>query len=88
VVEDVVAHPLFAGTPAAEVMREAGALACQSTPLLDASGRVLGVLSTHYERPHAPSTEELQVLDVVTARASHWLSGASALTCSSCAPAA
>jgi GAF domain-containing protein len=36
--------------------------AVQSTPLLDHSGRLLGVISTHYRRPHRPSDRELALL--------------------------
>jgi GAF domain-containing protein len=57
-------------------MQRAGALACQSTPLVSGSGELLGMLSTHYERPHEPLPEELQVVDLVARVASRWLSGA------------
>jgi hypothetical protein len=73
VVEDVRSHPVFSGTPALEVMREAAALACQSTPLLGHSGEVLGMLSTHYDRPHQPSPQELEVIDAIAANAASWM---------------
>ncbi len=63
VVSEVGTHPIFAGTEAAEVMTSAGAAACQSTPLLDVSGSVIGMLSTHYERPHEPTAAELSAID-------------------------
>jgi hypothetical protein len=34
----------------------------QSTPLVDNNGRLLGVISTHYRRPHLPSDRELALL--------------------------
>ena len=49
IVEDVAAHPIFAGR-AREVMLRAGARAVQSTPLVAPSGGLLGVVSTHYGR--------------------------------------
>ena len=42
IVDDVLNSPIFAGTPALEVMVAAGARAVQSTPLVSRSGRVLG----------------------------------------------
>jgi len=42
VIADVLTHPIFAGTPALEVMDGACARACQSTPLVSRSGEVLG----------------------------------------------
>ena len=75
IVNDVLVDPGFKGTAAADVMRNAGALACQSTPLLGGLGQVIGMLSTHYERPHQPSLEELAVIDHVTLRTSLLLAG-------------
>lgn len=75
VVADVLNDPIFAGTPAAGVMREAGALAVQSTPLRDGSGDVIGMLSTHYEQPHEPTQGELEVIDRVSQVAARWLGG-------------
>lgn len=54
-------------------MDDAGARAVQSTPLLGPSGQVIGMLSTHYERPHIPSPEELQAIDAIAERTSFWL---------------
>ena len=78
VVEDVLASPIFAGTAAAEIMAQGGALACQSTPLLDDTSRVIGMLNTHYDRPHRPSARELELIDLVARRASHRLAQARA----------
>lgn len=75
IVDDVLTDPGFKGTEAADVMRNAGALACQSTPLLGGLGQVIGMLSTHYERPHQPSLEELAVIDHVALRTSLLLAG-------------
>lgn len=63
VVEDVTNNPIFVGTAALEVMLDAGALAVQSTPLVSPFGHTLGVLSTHYRKPHRPHARELDVLD-------------------------
>src|SRR6185312_10426155 len=51
IVDDVSQSAIFPNTVAREVMLEAGAPSVQSTPLLGRSGRVLGMLSTHYQKP-------------------------------------
>jgi GAF domain-containing protein len=77
VVSDVHSDPIFAGTTAEEVMELAHARACQSTPLFGASGEVIGVLSTHYERPRRPGPEELEVVGRIAERTAFWLNGGS-----------
>jgi signal transduction histidine kinase/CheY-like chemotaxis protein len=69
IVSDVASSEIFAGSPALSVMLAAGARAVQSTPLVSRSGRVLGVLSTHYHAPHRPSHRELRLLDVLARQA-------------------
>ena len=69
VVHDVADSPIFAGTPALEVMRAAGARAVQSTPLISRAGRRLGMLSTHYRRPYRPDARELRLLDMLARQA-------------------
>lgn len=75
IVADIAREPPFAGTLAGEVMREAGALAVQSTPLLAASGELIGVLSTHYDEPLVPSARALEALDRLARRTASWLEG-------------
>lgn len=75
VVNDVLADSGFAATAAADVMRNAGARACQSTPIFGGLGQVIGMLSTHYERPHQPAVEELAAIDRITLRTSFLLAG-------------
>ena len=70
IVEDVRNSPIFAGTPALEVMLAAGAQAVQSTPLVSRSGRVLGMFSTHYRHaPQRPSERALRLLDILARQA-------------------
>ncbi|HKY08322.1 MAG TPA: GAF domain-containing protein [Candidatus Binatia bacterium] len=52
VVQDITTSPIFLGTEALEVMLDAGIRAVTSTPLIDDSGEILGVLSVHYRQPH------------------------------------
>ena len=72
VVENVERDPLFAGASRA-IMLDAGARAVQSTPLIACSGAVLGMLSTHYERPYRPREEELEAIDRIAADTARWL---------------
>jgi signal transduction histidine kinase/ActR/RegA family two-component response regulator len=64
IVEDVTASPVFAGQTL-DVMLKANARAVQSTPLVNRSGRTLGMFSTHYHAPHLPSERSLRLLDVM-----------------------
>jgi len=73
VVSDVATDPIFAGTEAARVMQEASARAVQSTPLVSPDGNILGMLSTHFDRPHRPSESELAIVDQIARRAAFWL---------------
>ena len=65
VVEDVAQSSLFSGSKALEAMLAAGARAVQSTPLISHSGRVLGIVSTHYRVPTRPNERQLRALDVL-----------------------
>jgi hypothetical protein len=68
IVEDVTQSPIFHGNPALEVILDAGARSVQSTPLVDASGRILGMLSTHWRHPHRLTESELSMLDLLAKR--------------------
>jgi CRP-like cAMP-binding protein len=48
--------------PHRAIAAAAGFRAVQSTPLLDGSGRLQGVLSTHFRRAHHPQHERLRLL--------------------------
>jgi GAF domain-containing protein len=73
VVEEVCSHPIFRGAPAEAVMREARIGAVQSTPLVGASGALLGMLSTHHRKPRRFDAAALQRIDRVAARAARWI---------------
>jgi GAF domain-containing protein len=60
VIEDVHLDPGFA--PHRGIAAASGFRAVQSTPLVDLSGRMVGVVSTHYGRPFRPSDRDLQIL--------------------------
>jgi hypothetical protein len=54
-------------------MLQANARAVQSTPLIGRSGDVLGVFSTHYDRPCRPDEHDLDVIDHIGGRTAYWL---------------
>lgn len=65
VVEDVESDPIFLGTEAREVLLREGVRAVQSTPLLNRAGSLVGILSTHYQRPIRPGAAELRMIDTL-----------------------
>ncbi|WP_267641003.1 ATP-binding protein [Haloarchaeobius amylolyticus] len=62
VVEDVMADEAF--RPHREVAASVPYRAVQSTPIVDSSGTLLGMLSTHFRNPHRPSERELKLTDL------------------------
>jgi signal transduction histidine kinase/ActR/RegA family two-component response regulator len=69
VVTDLDHDPIFAEPTARGVMQRAGVRACQSTPLLSRTRRVLGMVSTHFDVPHQASARELQLMDLFARQA-------------------
>jgi PAS domain S-box-containing protein len=64
IVSDIETHEAFARTDL-DALRRIGIRAGQSTPLVARSGRLLGMISTHWRKPHRPTERELQYLDVL-----------------------
>jgi GAF domain-containing protein len=60
VVIDVSLDAWFA--PHRDIAAAAAFRAVQSTPLIDRSGRLLGVVSTHYPRPYSPSARDREII--------------------------
>jgi signal transduction histidine kinase len=69
VVSDIEMCDVMAGTSDFEACRRSGIRAVQSTPLVSRSGRLLGVLSTHWHQPHEPPERALRLLDVLARQA-------------------
>jgi PAS domain S-box-containing protein len=69
VVPDVEACEAMVGTADLNAFRWSGIRAVQSTPLIARSGRLLGMISTHWRKPHHPKELELQPLDVLARQA-------------------
>lgn len=74
VVEDIETEPIFA--PYREVARQAGFRAVHSTPLITRSGKVVGVLSTHFRRPHRPSDRDIHLIDLCARQAVDFIENA------------
>ena len=68
IVEDIAAEPQFASlVPAASAH---GFRAVQSTPLFDRDGELMGMISTHFDRPHRPTDAQPRLLDMYLQHAS------------------
>jgi PAS domain S-box-containing protein len=69
IVPDVELSDFMAGSEDLETYRRAGIRAVQSTPLATRDGCLLGMISTHWRRPHQPSERDLRLLDVLARQA-------------------
>ena len=69
IVPDIEASEFVADSANTAEYRRSGIRAVQSTPLLSRSGRLLGMISTHWRTPHQPSERDLRSLDVVARQA-------------------
>jgi signal transduction histidine kinase len=66
IVENIDESPVFPrGTPGYDAQIRADVRAMQSTPVISRSGRPLGMVSTHYRRPHAPVERVLRLMDLL-----------------------
>ena len=63
IVPDVACSPIFPDADCLEVMLDAGVRAVQSTPLIAKSGRIWGMLSTHYRNVNHPGLKDLRLID-------------------------
>jgi PAS domain S-box-containing protein len=70
-VEDVLTDPGFA--PHRRIAASAGFRAVQSTPLFGRNGAPLGMLSTHFRRPHRPTLRELNLTDLYARQAAEMI---------------
>jgi PAS domain S-box-containing protein len=69
IVPDVDTSELMAGTDDLETYRQTGIRAVQTTPLLARSGKLLGMISTHWRDPHLPPASDLGLFDVLARQA-------------------
>jgi PAS domain S-box-containing protein len=72
-VEDVRESEVFAGQPSKKVLLDAGVRAVTSTPLLASTGNLLGMISTHFAKPHRPDERELHLMDLLARQTADYL---------------
>jgi GAF domain-containing protein len=73
VVDDVLNDAEYAALrPAAA---EAGYRAVQSTPLIATGGRLVGMVSTHFARPHTPSPHDMRMTELYARLAADFIAG-------------
>ena len=73
IVSDVQQCAFMAGSEDLQTFLRLGIRAVQSTPLVSRSGRLLGMLSTHWKNPHQPADFDLHLLDVLARQASDFV---------------
>lgn len=66
---DVERSDCMAGIQDLETCLRMGIHAVQTTPLVSREGRVLGMISTHWKKPHEPAEHDLRLLDVLARQA-------------------
>jgi PAS domain S-box-containing protein len=69
VVGDIETCEFMAGTREQQEYRRAGIRGVQSTPLRSRTGRLLGMLSTHWRTPHTPAEDDFRFFDVLARQA-------------------
>ena len=69
IVPDIELNDIMVGSEDLEICRQTGIRAMQSTPLVSRDGSLLGMISTHWRRPHEPSERDLRLLDVLARQA-------------------
>jgi PAS domain S-box-containing protein len=70
--ERVVIEDLSAQSELAEyaaLLRGYGVCAVQSTPIYSRGKKILGMISTHFDKPHRPSEREMRLLDLYAQQA-------------------
>jgi PAS domain S-box-containing protein len=73
VVEDITESEIFADKSTLTALLDAGVRSVQSIPLLSSSGKLLGVISTHFGEPHRPSEQELRLMDLLARQTADYL---------------
>jgi PAS domain S-box-containing protein len=69
IVADVESCDALAGTADLHEFRRSGVRGCQSTPLISRTGKLLGMVSTHWREPHEPVERDLRLLDLLARQA-------------------
>ncbi|HTM11047.1 MAG TPA: ATP-binding protein, partial [Verrucomicrobiae bacterium] len=69
IVRDVETRDVIRTDAAIAEYREVGIRSIQSTPLFSRGGNVVGMISTHWRKPHEPSERDLRLLDILARQA-------------------
>ena len=70
VTSDVESAPFIVGRPGLQGLRQSGIRAVQTTPLISrGDGHLIGMISTHWRRPHMPSEDDLRQFDILARQA-------------------
>lgn len=69
IVPDFGAAAFMEGSADLAAFRKAGVRAAQSTPLLTRSGRLVGMITTHWSHPCQPRERDLRLLDIIARQA-------------------
>lgn len=73
VIPDFESWEDIAGTADLAAFRNAGIRSAQTTPLLARDGTLLGMISTHWAKPHQPSERDRRLLDILARQAADLL---------------
>ena len=68
-IEDVTLSPIFIGSDALAVLLNEEVRSVQSTPLVSRSGKLLGIISTHFSQIRTFSENELMLIDILARQA-------------------
>ena len=69
VVSDIASCGAMAGTVDQALLLEGGIRASQTTPLVSRGGKLLGMITTHWNEPHQPSERDFRLLDILARQA-------------------
>ncbi|MDN7011452.1 PAS domain S-box protein [Methanoculleus sp. FWC-SCC3] len=73
IVPDILDCEFMAGSADRETYLQTGIRAVQTTPLYSRAGALLGMLSTHWRRPHEPTANELRPIDLLARQAADFI---------------
>jgi two-component sensor histidine kinase len=73
IIQDVRDSELFVGDPSQKAFLDAGVRAVIATPLISSKKIALGVVSTHFDRPHRPSEQDLRLIGLLARQAADYL---------------
>lgn len=71
--EDLQATPLAGAPEPFQIITRARVRSVQSTPLISSAGKVLGIFSTYFSRPHTFETRDLGWLDLLARQAADFI---------------